>query len=105
MTSALETLRIKYALLKPALNERAQRLWAATEAMAVGRGGIETVVQATGISRSTVSRGLKELKAGAVVEPARTRRPGGGRKRNVEKDPTLLADLEALVEPATSGAP
>ena len=59
MTSALETLRTKYALLKPALNERARRLWAATEAMALGHGGIETVVQATGISRSTVSRGTK----------------------------------------------
>lgn len=105
MTSALETLRTKYALLKPVLNERAKRLWAATEAMALGHGGIETVTRATGISRSTVSRGLKELKAGAVVEPKRTRRPGGGRKRNVEKDPALLADLEALVEPTTSGAP
>jgi DNA-binding transcriptional ArsR family regulator len=105
MTSALETLRTKYALLKPALNERARRLWAATEAMALGHGGIETVTQATGISRSTVSRGLKELKGGAAVEPARTRRPGGGRKRNVEKNPELLADLDALVEPTTSGAP
>jgi DNA-binding transcriptional ArsR family regulator len=105
MTSALETLRTKYALLKPALNERARRLWAATEAMVLGHGGIETVVQATGISRSTVSRGLKELKGGDAVEPARTRRPGGGRKRNVAKNPELLADLDALVEPTTSGAP
>jgi hypothetical protein len=105
MTSALETLRTKYALLKPALNERARRLWAATEAMALGHGGIEMVTQATGISRSTVSRGLKELKGGAAVEPTRTRRPGGGRKRNVEKNPELLADLDALVEPTTSGAP
>jgi hypothetical protein len=73
--------------------------------MALGHGGIETVTQATGISRSTVSRGLKELKGSAAVEPARTRRPGGGRKRNVEKNPELLADLDALVEPTTSGAP
>lgn len=105
MPSALETLRTKYALLKPALNERARRLWAATEAMALGHGGIATVVQATEISRSTISRGLKELKGGAAVEPQRTRRRGGGRKRNVEKDPALLADLDALVEPTTSGAP
>jgi hypothetical protein len=105
MTSPLETLRTKYTLLKPALNERARRLWAATEAMALGHGGIEAVAQATGISRSTVSRGIKELKGGAAVEPARTRRPGGGRKRNVEKNPELLADLDALVEPTTSGAP
>jgi hypothetical protein len=105
MTSALETLRTKYALLKPALNERARRLWAATEAMALGHGGIEMVTQATGISRSTISRGIKELKSGAAIEPARTRRPGGGRKPNVEKNPALLADLDALVEPTTSGAP
>lgn len=105
MPNALETLRTKYALLKPALNERARRLWAATEAMALGHGGIATVVQATGISRSTISRGLKELKGGAAVEPQRTRRLGGGRKRNVEKDPALLADLDALVEPTASGAP
>lgn len=105
MPSALETLRTKYALLKPALNERARRLWAATEAMALGHGGVATVVQATGISRSTISRGLKELKGSAAVEPQRTRRRGGGRKRNVEKDPALLADLDALVEPTTSGAP
>jgi hypothetical protein len=105
MSSALEILRTKYALLKPALNERARRLWAATEAMVLGHGGIATVVQATGISRSTISRGLKELKGGTTVEPQRTRRPGGGRKRNVEKDPALLADLDALVEPTASGAP
>jgi hypothetical protein len=105
MPSALEILRTKYALLKPALNERARRLWAATEAMVLGHGGIATVVQATGISRSTISRGLKELKGSTAVEPRRTRRPGGGRKRNVEKDPTLLADLDALVEPTASGAP
>ena len=105
MPSVLETLRTKYALLKPALNERARRLWAASEAMALGHGGIATVVQATGLSRSTISRGLKELKGGAAVEPQRTRRLGGGRKRNVEKDPVLLADLDALVEPTASGAP
>ena len=105
MPSALETLRTKYALLKPALNERARRLWAATEAMVLGHGGIATVAQATGLSRSTISRGLKELKGGAAVEPQRTRRPGGGRKRNVEKNPVLLTDLDALVEPTASGAP
>jgi len=105
MPTTLDTLRTKYELLKPALNERARRLWAATEAMALGHGGIAAVVQATGISRPTISRGLKELKGGAAMEPERTRRAGGGRKSNVEKDPTLLVDLDALVEPTTSGAP
>ena len=80
-------------------------MWAATEARAAGRGGIAGVVRATGIAYSTVVRGLKELQAGAGTESGRVRRPGGGRKRTLEKDPTLLADLEGLVEPTASGDP
>jgi len=97
--------RAKYKALAPALTERARRMWAATEARAAGRGGIAGVVRATGIAYSTVVRGLKELKAGARTESGRVRRPGGGRKRTLEKDPTLLADLEGLVEPTASGDP
>ena len=87
------------------LTERSRRLWAATEASALGRGGIALVERATGISRSTIQRGLRELESGETLEPNRTRRPGGGRKRAVEKDPRLFADLEALVEPTASGDP
>jgi len=97
--------RAKYKALAPALTERARRMWAATEARAAGRGGIAGVVRATGIAYSTVVRGLKELQAGAGTESGRVRRPGGGRKRTLEKDPTLLADLEGLVEPTASGDP
>ncbi len=86
--------KAKYKALAPALTERGRRIWAATEARAAGRGGI-----------SAVARGLKELAAGASAEPRRVRRPGGGRKRTLEKDPTLLADLEGLVEPTASGDP
>jgi len=102
----LDTLRKKYQALGPALNERSRRLWAASEAMGVGYGGIALVERATGISRSTIERGLKESeREGPVLEPERIRRPGGGRKRAVDKDPSLRADLDALVEPTASGAP
>jgi DDE family transposase len=97
--------RAKYKALAPALSERARRIWAATEARAAGRGGIAGVVRATGIAYSTVVRGLGELESGARAEPQRVRRAGGGRKRTLKKDPTLLADLEGLVEPSASGDP
>jgi len=97
--------RAKYRALAPVLTERARRMWAATEARAVGRGGISLVARATGIAYSTIVRGLKELASGEHAAAGRERRPGGGRKRTIEKDPTLLADLEALVEPTASGDP
>lgn len=101
----LKTLRRKYAALEPVLTERSRRLWAATEARALGRGGIALVERATGISRSTISRGLRDLESGETLEPGRTRRPGGGRKRAAEKDERLVVDLEGLVEPTVSGDP
>ena len=97
--------RAKYKALAPALTERARRIWAATEARAAGRGGITVVAHATGIAYSTIQRGLKELASRASVDPGRIRRPGGGRKRALEKDPTLLTDLKGLVEPTASGDP
>jgi Rhodopirellula transposase DDE domain len=63
------------------------------------------VARATGISYSTIQRGLQELTAEEPLAPARIRRPGGGRKRTLERDPTLMADLEGLVEPTASGDP
>lgn len=101
----IETLRRKYRALEPELTERSRRLWAASEARELGHGGIALVERATGVSRSTISRGIGELEAGQVLEPGRTRRRGGGRKKATEKDPTLLTDLESLVEPTASGDP
>lgn len=101
----VETLHRKYTALEPELTERSRRLWAATEARALGHGGIAQVERATGVSRSTISRGLRELESGEILGPERTRRRGGGRKRATEKDPTLLPDLESLVEPTASGDP
>ncbi len=101
----LDTLQAKYTALAPVFTERSRRLWAATEARALGHGGIALVEQATGISRSTIQRGMRELEAGETVDPSRTRRRGGGRKRTVDQDVGLLTDLEALVEPTASGDP
>jgi transposase len=101
----LKTLRRKYAALESELTERSRRLWAATEARALGHGGIALVERATGISRSTISRGLRELESGETLDSGRTRRPGGGRKRAAEKDEKLLVDLDGLVEPTASGDP
>jgi transposase len=100
-------LRGKYRLLDPSLNEKTRRHWAATEAMALGRGGITAVAAACGISRGVVHAGIDELRdLDAVVRMAgRIRRPGGGRKKLTEKDPGLLAALERLVEPTSRGDP
>lgn len=101
----METLQAKFAALAPALTERSRRLWAASEALAIGHGGIALVERATGISRSTVARGIREVKSGETLSPDRTRRSGGGRKRALDKDGMLAVDLEGLVEPAASGDP
>jgi len=103
----ITTLRRKYRAVAPGLTERSRRLWAASEAAALGHGGIAVVERATGISRPTISRGMREVAVGAheTLPPERTRRAGGGRKRAAEKDATLVGDLEALVEPTTSGDP
>jgi transposase len=101
----LSDCRAKYRALAPTLTERSRRVWAATEARALGRGGITLVARATGISTSTITRGLRELQSRARLAAGRVRRPGGGRKRTVDKDPTLLRDLEGLVAPTASGDP
>jgi len=101
----LKTIGEKFAALAPTFNERTRRLWVATEARAVGHGGIAVVARATGVSRSTIVRGIGELGSKAVAEPSHVRRPGGGRKPTVDTDRTLRSDLEGLVEPTASGHP
>lgn len=99
----IEPIRERFSAVAPFLDERGRRLVAAAEAFAAGYGGIAAVAMATGIAPSTIGRGLQEL---AWEEPSeRVRRPGAGRKTTVSKDPTLLRDLEALVEPTTRGDP
>jgi transposase len=91
--------------MSPALNERTRRLWAAVEAQTLGYGGIAVVERATGISRSTIVRGIQEIEAGESLGPDRQRKPGAGRKRTVAMDPTLVTDLDGLVEPTAVGDP
>ncbi len=101
----LATLRSKHAALAPVFTERSRRVWAATEARALGHGGIALVERATGISRSTIQRGIRELESGETLVAERTRKAGAGRKRATATDETLLADLDALVEPTAPGDP
>ena len=95
----------RWRLLGPELDERRRRLWAAAEAGAYGPGGVGALARVTGLAQETVRRGLAELEAGERVEAGRVRRAGGGRRPLTEDDPTLVADLERLVGPATRGDP
>ena len=99
-------IKLRYQTLSPVLDERARRRFAASEALAAGRGGIAAVSEATGIARSTIGRGLDELR-GKASDTAQggIRRAGAGRKPLTETDPTLLADLEKIVDPCTRGDP
>ena len=101
----LQVIRQKYRVLKPSVNERSRRLWAATEARAFGYGGGSLVARATGISRSTIVRGLQEARTGQGGDAGRIRRPGGGRKRATAIDPDLPGALERLVDPVSRGDP
>jgi hypothetical protein len=100
-----EILRKKWQRLREVLDERSRRLAAAAEAEALGPGGISIVSRAAGMSRATIRRGMKELKSGETIAPGYVRRPGAGRRRRVEEDPTLLPDLESLIEPGARGDP
>ncbi len=100
-----EEIKQRYERVAAELNERTRRLLAASEALAIGWGGGSMVSRATGLSRPVISQGIKELQEEAKVGEGRVRRQGGGRKRNVSKDPGLSEDLERLVEPVTRGDP
>lgn len=109
-TALVETLGRKYETLAPLLNERQRRYWAAVEAREAGWGGITAVALATGLSRTTIGLGLREMQQATdpphlEPDPDRVRRPGGGRKPVTSHDPSLLTDLEALVGPVTRGDP
>ncbi len=102
--------RQKFEVLAPFLDERQKRLWAGAEASVLGHGGITLVAHATGLSRPTVSAGAAEVEAlradpESALPPDCIRQPGAGRKPLTETDPTLLADLDRLVDPTTRGDP
>jgi hypothetical protein len=98
----------KYRSLEPEMDERLRRQWAAAEARDLGWGGVTAVAQATGMSRTTITAGLRELalpEEERAREAPRIRRAGGGRKSVTQIDPGLLMALEALIEPTTRGDP
>jgi len=101
----IDTIHRKYTAVLMDLDERGTRRWAAAEAMAIGRGGITAVAEATGLARSTVQIGIKELNAPQELAPDRQRRPGGGRKSREHEQPGLSKALEQLVESGTRGDP
>jgi hypothetical protein len=98
------SIRERFTAFGKGLDERSRRLLAAAEAKAAGYGGIAAAYRATGIARSTIGRGLKEL-GDPVPLVGPVRRPGSGRPTLTKKDPTLLEALRQLVEPATMGDP
>jgi transposase len=97
----------KYKALNEFFDERGRRIWAAVEARALQRGGISKVAKATGMSRTTIHVGFKELQSGRSSSPpsGRVRRKGGGRKPLVHHEPDIIQALDALVEPTTRGDP
>jgi hypothetical protein len=101
----LQIIRRKYRTLKGSLNERSRRIWAVTEAQALGYGGGSLVARATGISRSTIFRGTREVRGKTVVGENRVRRQGAGRKSATAIDPGLSTALEQLVDPLSRGDP
>lgn len=110
MHSEIESsIKAKFDYLAPILDEHGRRLWAAAEAKVLGRGGASLVARATGLSRTTVHQGLKDLqsipKGKEEIKRNRIRSPGGGRKPITTSDPNILKVLEKLVDPLTRGDP
>jgi len=91
--------------MAPVLDEQSRRRYAAMEALSLGHGGVSALSRISGLARSTINRGIADIRAGVSAPAGRIRKPGGGRKRKVIEDPRLLSDLKALVEPSTRGDP
>ena len=98
-------IKARYGALRPRLDERARRLLAAAESLAIGPGGLSAVSRATGVSRRVIRQGRAELKEPTALVPGRIRRAGGGRKKAVDLDPSFKTDLEQLLESTTRGDP
>jgi hypothetical protein len=101
----IDDIRCRYQGSAAFLDERGRRLFAANEALALGFGGVTAAAAATGLARSTINRGIRELRSGQNPIGNRVRRAGGGRKSAVTHQPGLPAALEALIEDAIRGDP
>lgn len=107
-TRAVARIRRKYRIVAPELDERRRRQWAAAEARDLGHGGVSLVARATGLARSTIHAGLRDLRASSRERhraAEQIRRPGGGRRPLTTTDPSLLSALMALIEPTSRGDP
>ncbi len=95
----------RHKILSSISDEKACRLMIAAESKVIGRGGIGIVSKSTGVSRTTISSGLKELGNPELIDTKRIRKEGGGRKKATEKLPSIEKELEKLIEPALRGEP
>src|ERR1039458_6636511 len=104
MKNEEDSLRRKFVIVWPLLDERGRRLMAASEALSLGYGGVSRIRRACGLSRKAIAKGIQEIADGDSL-PGRIRRSGAGRKSIVERDPKLLVSLDRLIEPDTRGDP
>jgi len=95
----------RLAAVLPLLDERSRRLVAASEAIALGPGGISLVSRASGLSRKAIAKGITEVRSGHVLPAGRVRREGAGRKRATVRDPQIVPAIKAVIEPGTRGDP
>lgn len=96
---------VRFQAIRVHVDERARRLFAGAEALAIGRGGIAAVARATGLSEPTVRQGVKDVQGGEPLAKGRVRRPGAGRPKATTRDPGLRDALDRLIEPTTRGDP
>ena len=101
----MAAVKARFEALGPVLDERMRRLVAAAESQAIGRGGISAVSKVTGLARPVIRQGIAEWKDPGALPAERIRRPGGGRKKAVDKDVSLQSDLESLLQSTTRGDP
>jgi transposase len=97
--------RTRYRKMTPVLDEQSRRRFVALEAQALGRGGVSLMARISGLARSTIQRGLADIRDNTAAPLGRIRQPGGGRKKKEVQDPNLISDLKSLVEPVTRGDP
>ncbi len=101
----ISQIKQRHQVMMPYLSENILRIWAASEAITIGRGGDTIVSEATGISRVTITKGKKEVKRKKSASPDRVRNYGAGRKRITAKHPNILNDLDTMIDPLTRGDP
>ena len=97
--------RKRFREMVPVLDEQSLRRFVAIEAQAMGHGGVHAMTRVSGLARSTIYRGLADIRDHVAAPTGYVRKPGGGRKKKSIEDATLLTDLKRLVESATRGDP